>query len=86
MSTAAKEAYKLGQNDRFLKKTFGRYLIPTMVGTLGGTINVLVDGIIVGQKIGSDGLAAVSICMPVYLLLCTVGSLLVSGGCVCSSR
>ena len=85
MSTAVKE-YSLGQNDRFLKKTFDRYLFPTMVATLGGTINTFTDGIIVGQRLGADGLAAVSISMPVYLILCTIGSLFVSGGCVCSSH
>ena len=73
-------------NDKFLKNTYNRYLIPTMLSVLGGTINVFFDGIIIGQKLGSDGLAALNLCMPIFLTLCTFGSLIASGACLISSR
>lgn len=73
-------------NDLFLRKTFGRYLFPTIFSVLGGTINVFFDGILVGQRLGAEGLAAVNVCMPIFLLLCTVGSLIGSGASILSSR
>lgn len=72
-------------NDRFLKKTFNRYLVPTMFSVLGGTVNVLFDGILVGKKLGPDGLAAVNLCMPLYLLQCPLGSLVGAGGALLSA-
>ncbi len=69
----------LKQDEQFLKGAYQKALIPCMLSILGGTINILVDGILVGQRIGTNGLAAINLCLPVYLMLCIVGSFLVSG-------
>lgn len=50
-----------------------------MIAILGGTINVFVDGILVGQKMGDMGLAAINQSLAVYLILCTIGSLFAAG-------
>ena len=50
-----------------------------MFSVLGGTIDELVDSILVSNAICSDAFAAVNISMPIYLLICTIGSLL--AGC-----
>lgn len=39
-----------------------------------------------GQRIGAEGLVAINLCVPVYLVLCIVGSFLVSGSIICSSQ
>lgn len=39
-----------------------------------------------GQKVGADGLAAVNLCLPVYLVLCIAGSFLVSGTAIQASK
>lgn len=67
------------QTDQFLRRTFGRFLLPTVLSMLGGTVNVMVDGIIVGNRLGELGLAAINLCSPVYLILCTLGSLIATG-------
>ena len=72
--------------DIFLKSTYNRYLIPTIFSVLGGTVNVFIDGILVGQSLGGQGLAAISLCMPVYLIFCTIGALIAAGASIVSSR
>ena len=62
-----------------LIRVYYRALLPNMLAILGGTINVLFDGILVGQKMGELGIASVNQSLAVYLLLCTIGSLLASG-------
>ena len=70
----------MNHNNRFLRSVFRRFLLPTILSVLGGTVNVLVDCAIVGNLMGADALAAINLCAPVSLLFCTVGSLLGTGG------
>lgn len=56
-----------------------------MLSVMSGTVNILVDGILVGQKLGVSGLAALNLCMPVYLGLCVIGSFIVSGTSIAAS-
>lgn len=72
-------------NEQFLKRTFYQYLPPTILSVLGGTINVMTDSLIVGNVLGEKGLVAINLCTPIYLLLCTCGSLVGSGAATLSS-
>lgn len=76
----------LVQNEQFLKKAYGRALLPCMLSVLSGNLNILADGILVGQRLGTDALAAVNFSLPVYLVLCIVGSLIVSGTAICAAE
>ncbi|MGN0612690.1 MAG: MATE family efflux transporter [Porcipelethomonas sp.] len=67
------------RDNRFLNKSYLKNLFPIMFSVLGGTINALVDSIFVSHVIGKNALAAVNVSMPVYLFICTAGSLLSSG-------
>ncbi|MFJ7936677.1 MATE family efflux transporter [Sporosarcina sp. NPDC096371] len=49
-------------------KSFVRYLIPSMVGMLLMAINIVADGIMVGNRLGPTALAGVGIAGPVYTL------------------
>ncbi len=69
----------------FLRKVYFPALFPNIIAVLGGTINVFFDGILVGQKLGDIGLQAVNQSLPIYLVLCTIGSLLASGASILSS-
>lgn len=73
-------------NDAFLKATFNRYLIPTMLCILGGTINVFFDGILIGNILGEGALLIVNLCFPIHLIFCTLGSLIASGASVLSAQ
>jgi len=70
----------MDHNDRFLRGVFRRFLFPTILSSLGGTVNTLVDSAIVGNLMGENALAAINLCGPIFLLCYTVGSLLGSGG------
>lgn len=70
----------MDHNDRFLRGVFRCFLFPTILSTLGGTVNTLVDSAIVGNLMGADALAAINLCGPIFLLCCTVGSLVGTGG------
>lgn len=69
-----------------LEKLYFRWLFPSVIGMLGGTINVLFDGILTGLRLGETGIASINQSMPVYLMLCTVGSLIAAGASACSAE
>lgn len=76
----------LTQNEQFLKKAYHRALFPCILSILSGNINILADGILVGQRLGTEALAAINLCVPVYLLLCIVGSFFVSGTAIPAAK
>ncbi len=73
-------------NDAFLKSTYNRYLLPTILAVLGSTINVFIDSLFIGRSMGEDGLAAINLCMPISLILCTLGSLIGAGAAILSAH
>ncbi len=76
----------LKQNENFLHNAYRKAVMPCMLSILCGNITILADGILVGQRIGVDGLAAVNLCVPISLILCVLGSFLVSGTAISASR
>ncbi len=70
---------ELAQNAAFIRGTYRKAVITGMLSILSVNINVFVDGILVGQRIGSEALAAINLSLPVYLALCVVGSFLAAG-------
>lgn len=81
--TSGKELF---QSKDFLKKAYRGALIPCMLSILSGCANIIADGMIVGQLIGAVGLTAINLCMPVYLVLCILGSFFVSGAAISASN
>lgn len=67
------------QNSHFLARTYRQALIPGILSLLSGNLTLMVDGLIVGQCLGSSGLSAVNLCMPIYLTICIFGAWIVSG-------
>lgn len=76
---------ELKQNGQFLKKAYNKALIPCILSVLSGNINILADGILVGQRLGTNALAAINFSLPVYLVLCIAGSFVVSGTAIRAS-
>ena len=56
-----------------------------MISVMGGTANNIIDSIVVSKALNTESLAALSVAMPIYLILCTVGSLIGYGSSVNSS-
>lgn len=52
---------------------FKKMLIPTILGMLSTALIVVIDGIFVGRGIGSNGLAAVNIAVPLFMLFTGLG-------------
>lgn len=66
-------------------RLFRKYFIPTLLGMLGMSAVTAIDGIFVGQGVGSDGIAAVNIVVPVYMVYTGVGLMLDVGCSVVAS-
>ena len=60
----------LRQDEIFLRRAFHKSLFPCILSILSQNLNILADGVLVGQRIGTNGLSAISLCVPVYLVLC----------------
>ena len=69
----------LAQNAELIRNTYRKAVITGMLSILSANINVFVDGILVGRRIGAEALAAINLSLPVYLALCVVGSFLAAG-------
>ena len=66
--------------------TFFYYVIPSMIGLLSLTTASLVDGIFVGNIVGSDALAAVSLLLPYLTFLIAISLMLAIGGAVTAGK
>lgn len=62
-----------------INSLYRKSLFPNVLAVLGGTVNVLVDGILVGRRLGEVGLTVINQSLAIYLLLCTIGSLIAGG-------
>ena len=63
-----------------LSLRFWRYLSSSILITLSGALGVIVDSIIVGNLIGSDGVSAINLNSTVIQLLMTISLIIASGG------
>lgn len=63
-----------------VNKVYLKYLIPTLLGMLSNSVYCIVDIYFVSAGSGSQGLAAMNICMPVFTILSCVGLLFGVGG------
>lgn len=59
---------------------FSKYFFPTLLGMLSMSAVTAIDGIFVGHGVGSDGIAAINICIPMLMIFTGVG-LMVGAGC-----
>ena len=68
-----------------MQKSFFKYIIPAMIGTLLGGLYTVVDGYFVGNTLGDKGLAAINIIYPIGSILFAIGSMIGLGGSVIMS-
>lgn len=66
-------------DDSFIRSTFHSYLVPSICALLGTTITGLLESLIAGNFIGTQGLAAINIAKPVYFTFATMGALICVG-------
>ncbi|MDR1377732.1 MAG: polysaccharide biosynthesis C-terminal domain-containing protein [Synergistaceae bacterium] len=58
--------------DRFTTNIFRKLWIPAIVSSIGWALSDIADAVVVGQRMGSVGLAAVSLILPVYMINCAL--------------
>lgn len=67
-------------------RIFFKYLIPSLVGMLLMAVNIVVDGIMVGNRLGEVALAGVGISSPVYTLFVAMSLWIGIGGATLFSQ
>lgn len=63
-----------------VEKLFTKLLVPTIMGMAASALFTVVDGIFVGNGIGSDAMAAVNISAPIFMIITGVGLMFGMGG------
>lgn len=72
--------------DGFTGKMFRRLWTPAMLSSLGWALSDMADAVVVGQKLGGVGLAAIGLILPVYMINCMFAHGLGLGGSVKYSK
>lgn len=57
------------KKDRFTPRMFRRLLIPSLASSFGLALADMADAVVVGQRMGAVGLAAISLSLPLYSVL-----------------
>lgn len=78
-----RDSLELGKTN--IPVLFRKYLIPTLLGMLSLASVTAIDGIYVGHGVGSDGIAAINICIPLLMLFTGLGLMLGIGSSVVAS-
>lgn len=76
------ERDKLDFGNEKISRLFRTMFIPTLIGMLFNSVLNLCDGMFVGHGVGSDGLAAINIVAPLFLLCTGVGLMFGTGASV----
>ena len=64
---------------------FGKVFFPTLLGMLGVSAVTAIDGIFIGHGVGSDGIAAVNICIPLLMVVTGAGLMVGMGSSIVAS-
>ena len=71
------------RNRDLIKSVFKRILLPALAAGASANIATMIDGIVVGNAIGSNALAAVNACRPASQIYGFLSEILASGVAVC---
>ena len=52
-----------------ISRLFRKIFVPTLLGMVSWSLLTVIDGIFVGWGVGSNGIAAINICYPIFLVL-----------------
>ena len=66
--------------DRFTGPMYYRLWWPAMLSSVGWALSDMADAVVVGQRLGATGLAAISLILPVYMINCMMAHGLGLGG------
>ena len=63
-------------------KLFIKQLVPNILGMVFGALFIIVDGIFVGNGLGSDALAAINIVVPIFTVMTGIGLMFGMGAAI----
>jgi len=63
-----------------VRKSFFQYFLPALLGMMLMSVNIVIDGIFVGNGVGSVALASVNIAVPVFSIIISIALLIGIGG------
>ncbi|MCQ2455146.1 MAG: hypothetical protein MJ090_03275 [Clostridia bacterium] len=78
--------YSLFKSDYFIKSASRRYVFFSVISVVFLYASSLIDTVLVGLFIGEDGLTAMSLVSPIYLIYYTLGALIGIGASILASR
>ncbi|GAB3796184.1 MATE family efflux transporter [Virgibacillus kimchii] len=67
-------------------RIFMKYLIPSLIGMMIMALNIVIDGVMVGNRLGATALAGVGIASPVYTILVATSLWIGMGGATLFSQ
>lgn len=67
-------------SSKSVTRNFFYYLLPTLLGMMLMSVNIVVDGIFVGNGVGPVALASVNIAVPVFSIIISIALLIGIGG------
>lgn len=73
-------------NSYLISKPFKSYIVVSILGLISATIGMVIDGLFVGNFMGSDGMAAYGIASPFFIFLAAVAAIFANGGTILSSN
>lgn len=68
-----------------ISKLFGQLFFPTLVGMVFNALLTIIDGVFVGQGVGANGIAAVNIVAPLFMVVTGLGLMFGIGASVIAS-
>lgn len=67
-------------------RTFFYYVVPSIIGLLAITSANLIDGLFIGNALGTDALAAITLMIPYFTLLISIAIMFAIGGAVSAGK
>ena len=77
---------RFGAGDRFVGPMFRRLFVPSIIFSTGWALSDIVDSVVVGQKLGTTGLAAMGMVLPIYMIDAALAHGFGTGGSVRFSK
>lgn len=75
-----------GDGDHYVVPMFRRLFLPSIIFAIGWALSDIVDAVVVGQRFGATGLAAIGMILPIYAINSSLAHGLGIGGSVRFSR
>ena len=68
------------------RRMFLQVLRPSLIAALAMALANMADAVVVGNRLGENGLAAIGVVTPLYMIYDVAGFAFSTGGCVTHSR